>query len=42
MQTMFTLNIMLNKHAEQKEMDEKWLDRSYYWSGLLSVIIQNV
>ena len=39
MQTMFTLNIIFIKHAELKEMDEKWLDRSYYWSGLLSVII---
>ena len=28
------------KHAELYEMDEKWLGRSYYWSGLVSFIIQ--
>ena len=30
MQTMFTPNIIFIKHAELKEMDEKWLGRSYY------------
>ena len=32
-------NIIFIKHAELKEMDEKWLGRSYYWSRLLSVIV---
>ena len=30
MQTMFTHNIIIIKHAELKEMDEEWLGRSYY------------
>ena len=32
-------NIIFIKHAELKNRDEKWLGRSYYWTGLLSVIV---
>ena len=39
MQTKFTPNIIFIKLTELKEMDKKWLERSYYWSGLFSVII---
>ena len=39
MQTVLKSNIIFIKQAELREMDEKWLGRSYNWSGLLFIII---